>query len=58
MLSFFPRDVLDGFWDLFGSISERFLTYLCIEITGTNWYWFILQNVENRKEKSLRVKKL
>ena len=24
MLSFFPRDVLDGIWDLIGSISEGF----------------------------------
>ena len=30
----------------------------CIEITGTNWYWFNLKNIENCKEKSQRVKKL
>ena len=27
----------------------------CIEITGTNWYWCNLKNVENCKEKSQRV---
>ena len=27
MLSFFPRDVLDGIWDLVGSVSEGFPTY-------------------------------
>ena len=26
MLSFFPRDVLDGIWDLIGSVSEGFST--------------------------------
>ena len=30
----------------------------CIEITGNNWYCFILKNVENCKEKFQRVKKL
>ena len=30
----------------------------CIEITGNNWYCFILKNVENCKENFLRVKKL
>ena len=29
MLSFFPRDVLDGIWDLIGSVSEGFPTYFC-----------------------------
>ena len=27
VLSFFPRDVLDGVWDLIGSVSEGFPTY-------------------------------
>ena len=27
VLSFFPLDVLDGIWDLIGSVSEGFLTY-------------------------------
>ena len=27
VLSFFPLDVLDGVWDLVGSVSEGFLTY-------------------------------
>ena len=27
MLSFFPRDVLDGIWDLIESVSEGFPTY-------------------------------
>ena len=27
MVSFFPRDVLDGIWDLIGSVSEGFPTY-------------------------------
>ena len=26
---FFPRDVFDGIWDLIGSVSEGFPTYLC-----------------------------
>ena len=26
VLSFFPRDVLDGIWDLIGSVSEGFPT--------------------------------
>ena len=30
----------------------------CIEITGNNWYYFNLKNVENCKEKFQRVKKL
>ena len=30
----------------------------CIEITGNNWYCFILKNVENCKEKFQRVIKL
>ena len=30
----------------------------CIEITGNNRYCFILKNVENCKEKFLRVKNL
>ena len=30
----------------------------CIEITGDNWYCFILNNVENWKKKFQRVKKL
>ena len=30
MLSFFPRDVLDEIWDLIGSVSEGFPTYLSI----------------------------
>ena len=30
----------------------------CIGITGNNWYYFILKNVENCKEKFQRVKKL
>ena len=25
MLSFFPRDVFDGIWDLIGSVSEGFI---------------------------------
>ena len=29
MLSLFPRDVLDGIWDLIGSVSEGFPTYFC-----------------------------
>ena len=28
VLSFFPLDVLDEIWDLIGSVSEGFLTYL------------------------------
>ena len=48
VLSFFPLDVLDGFWDLIESVSERFLTYsgciadhlfgtvtLCLQTIGT-----------------------
>ena len=27
VLPFFPRDVLDGLWDLVGSVSEDFSTY-------------------------------
>ena len=27
MQSFFPRDVLDGIWDLIESVSEAFLSY-------------------------------
>ena len=27
MLFFLPRDVLDGIWDLIGSVSEGFTTY-------------------------------
>ena len=27
MLSFFPLDVLDGFWDVIESVSEGFLAY-------------------------------
>ena len=34
MLSFFPRDVLDGIWDLIGSVSEGFPTYF-FKIKGT-----------------------
>ena len=30
MLSFFPRDDLDEFWDLIGSVSEGFPTYFSI----------------------------
>ena len=30
MLSLFPRDVLDEIWDLIGSVSEGFPTYLFI----------------------------
>ena len=30
VLSFFPLDVLDEIWDLIGSVSEGFLTYLYI----------------------------
>ena len=30
----------------------------CIEITGDNWYCFILNNVKNCKKKIRRVKKL
>ena len=30
----------------------------CIEITGDNWYCFILNDVENCKKKIQRVKKL
>ena len=30
----------------------------CIEISGNNWYCFILKNVENCMEKFQRVKKL
>ena len=29
VLSFFPRDVLDGIWDLIGSVSGGFPTYSC-----------------------------
>ena len=32
MLSFFPRDVLDGILDLTGSVSEGFPTYFSILI--------------------------
>ena len=31
MLSFFPRDVLDGIWDLIGSVSEGFPTYYWVK---------------------------
>ena len=31
MLSFFPRDVLDEIWDLIGSVSESFSTYLLLD---------------------------
>ena len=34
MLSFFPLDVLDGIWDLIGSVSEGFLTYFSMINTG------------------------
>ena len=30
MLSFFPRDVLDGIWNLIGSVSEGFATYCSV----------------------------
>ena len=30
VLSFFPLDVLDEIWDLIESVSEGFLTYLCV----------------------------
>ena len=30
MLSFFPRDVLDGICDLIGSVFEGFPNYVCI----------------------------
>ena len=37
MLSLFPRDVLDGTWDLIESVSEGFLTNVFndVSITGT-----------------------
>ena len=34
VLFFFPRDVLDGIWDLNGSVSEGFPTYFLINSKG------------------------
>ena len=31
VLSFIPRDVLDGIWDLIESVSEGFLAYSCLQ---------------------------
>ena len=42
VLSFFPRDVLDGILDLNGSVSEGFPTYFIIFITN-DWYFIILE---------------
>ena len=39
---FFPRDVLDGIWNLIGSVSEGFPTYLF-----TIWYALLLQQLDN-----------
>ena len=43
-----------------GSFLKGLLHYFstCIDITGNNWYCFILKNVENCKKKFQRVKKL
>ena len=35
MLSFLPLDVMDGIWDLIGSVSEGFLTYSSINKTAS-----------------------
>ena len=42
MLSFFPRDVLDGILDLIGSVSEGFPTYFIIFMTN-DWNFTILE---------------
>ena len=31
VLSLFPRDVLNGIWDLIGSVSEGFPTYFYVQ---------------------------
>ena len=41
---------------LFKGLLHCFST--CIEITGGNWYCFIINNVENCKKKIKRAKKL
>ena len=37
VLSFFPRDVLDEIWDLIGSVSEGFSTYICANVRQHMW---------------------
>ena len=36
VLSFFPLDVLDGIWDLNGSVSEGFITYSLLSLNTVN----------------------
>ena len=45
MLSFFPRDVLDGILNLIGSVSEGFPSYSCLGVS--HWeekFWKVFKN--------------
>ena len=55
VLSFFPRDVFDGIWDLTESVSEGFLKYSCyrIEISLTIFYRYIVCKGVLRSQSSL-----
>ena len=46
VLSFFPRDVLDGILNLIGSVSEGFPSYSCIgwAYRGLTGGFLLLQN--------------
>ena len=50
---FSPLDVLDGIWDLIGSVSEGFPTYFCI-LHSEIFIIFAYFNLERVGRKTLR----